>query len=87
MYELLLLIGVIFIVWYLVWISNRQAEWYMHYNKVSTFYQEITIYAATIAIGFYVFLHVPSYIAKVFVLIVSFLLTSYEFKKVIESVS
>jgi len=87
MQEHLILIGIlIFIVWYLVWISNRQAEWYMRYNKISTFYQEITLYIFTIAASFFIFLNVNYYL-KFVVAFVSLLITGYEFKKVIESIA
>ena len=86
MKEILIILAIIFIVWYLVWISNRQAEWYMRYNKISTFYQELTIYSATIVGTFYIFLLVNNLLVKLLIVIISLIITSYEFRKVLESI-
>ncbi len=87
MQEFLIIGALVFIVWYLVWISNRQAEWYMRYNKISTFYQELTLYLFTITASFFAFVLVKDYLAKLGILILSFLVTTYEFRKVIESIA
>jgi|GEM_PF-6788014 len=79
-------VGLLFLVWYLVWISNKQAEWYMRYNKISTFYQELTLYVLFITISYFIFIHIP-HIQKFVVGMISLLVSSYILKKVIESIA